>query len=190
MINFSKQIISDKVILRPIEASDFDEMSSLTQDPDMWYYFTSDLSVSSELKRWIDDALSDLRNKARLPLTVIDKSSGKIIGSTSLGRISNRDRRIEIGWTWLSQACQGAGLNTHIKHLLLQYCFDECDFVRVELKTDVLNFAARKGAIKAGFVEEGVLRSHTQVIRNRRRDSIFYAMLRDEWEEVKSNILC
>jgi len=56
---------------------------------------------------------------------------------------------------------------------------------RVEIKTDVLNMAARKAVAKIGMVEEGILRSHTQMIRNRRRDSIFYSLLKSEWEGVK-----
>jgi len=56
---------------------------------------------------------------------------------------------------------------------------------RVEIKTDVLNIPARKAVAKIGMVEEGVLRSHTQMIRNRRRDSIFYSLLKSEWKGVK-----
>jgi len=56
---------------------------------------------------------------------------------------------------------------------------------RVEIKTDALNKYARNAVAKIGMVEEGTLRSHTQLIRNRRRDTIFYGLLSNEWEEVK-----
>ena len=67
-----------------------------------------------------------------------------------------------------------------------KYCFEECEAVRVEFKTDVLNLPARKALKKIGIVEEGVLRSHTQMIRNRRRDTIFYSVLASEWDLMKS----
>ena len=59
----------------------------------------------------------------------------------------------------------------------MQYLFEACGFERVELKTDVLNVPARKAMLKLGLVEEGILRSHTQMIHNRRRDTICYSLL-------------
>ena len=53
---------------------------------------------------------------------------------------------------------------------------------KIEFKTDVLNIPARKGMQKVGLVEEGVLRSHTLMTNNRRRDTIYYSILRKEWK--------
>jgi RimJ/RimL family protein N-acetyltransferase len=36
--------------------------------------------------------------------------------------------------------------------------------------------------LKMGFVEEGILRSHTQMTHNRRRDTIYYSLLEREFE--------
>ena len=146
----------------------------------MWYYFTSGLSLQEELSKWITA-------KSRLALTIIQKSSQKVIGSTSIGNLSVRDRRAEIGWTWLGKDYQGKGYNAEVKQELLHYLFDILNLERVELKTDVLNQPARKSLEKFGFVKEGVLRSHTQMIRNRRRDTIFYSLLKNEWDILSTN---
>lgn len=187
MVDFKKILHSKKVILRPLKADDFDEMKLLTQVPEMWTYFTSDLSNHSDLKNWIDNAITDRQSKKRLAFTVLNKENNEIIGSTSIGNFSLRDKRIEIGWTWVSKKYQGKGYNSHVKKLLLNYCFNECNAERVEFKTDVLNIPAKKALQKIGATEEGVLRSHTQMIKNRRRDTIFYSFLRDEWNENKFN---
>lgn len=183
MIDLNKTFTTNKVILRPISLNDLAEMYPLTSiDPEMWIYFTADLADKEVLKKWIEAAVND---KNRLALTVLDVNNNKIIGSTSIGNVSERDKRAEIGWTWMSKDYQGKAYNTHVKLTLLQYLFETCNLVRVEIKTDVLNMPARKAVAKIGMVEEGVLRSHTQLIRNRRRDSIFYGLLRSEWETVK-----
>jgi RimJ/RimL family protein N-acetyltransferase len=57
----------------------------------------------------------------------------------------------------------------------------------VEFKTDVLNQKARKALLKIGATEEGVLRSHTLMPHGRRRDTIYYSVLRDEWDRLKTN---
>lgn len=185
MLDFDLILQTDKVILRPMISEDFNSFERLTEDKSMWIYFTSDLSDRSELQKWIDTALLDMKNKNRLALTIIEKSSGNPVGSTSFGNISYRDRRIEIGWTWISREFQGKGVNSQIKYLMLKYAFETIDFERVEIRTDVLNLPARKALLRIGATEEGVLRSHTLMTHGRRRDTLYYSILKSEWEAIK-----
>lgn len=188
MIDFNTTLQSKNLLLRPLTLDDFDSMRNLTRDPGMWTYFTSDLSKPGELKIWLNRAVSDIQGKKRLAFSIIDQKTSGLIGSTSLGNISAKDKRIEIGWTWISKPYQGKGYNESSKYLLLQYCFEKCGFERVEFKTDVLHKAARKALAKMEITEEGILRSHTLMIGNRRRDTIFYAVLKEEWPAVKSKL--
>jgi RimJ/RimL family protein N-acetyltransferase len=185
MLDFNLILQTEKVILRPMISEDYNSFERLTEDGSMWIYFTSDLSVKNELHIWIDTALDEIRNKSRLAFTIIDKSSGNPIGSTSFGNISERDKRIEIGWTWISKEFQGKGINGQIKYLMLKYAFETIDIERVEIKTDVLNLPARKALLRIGAKEEGVLRSHSLMTHGRRRDTIYYSILRSEWEAIK-----
>jgi len=183
-IDFNKTLVSDKLLLRPLCREDKDAFTDITRDQDLWIYFTSDLSDPETLTQWVEDAINGISNKTRLALTIIDNMNNQIIGSTSLGNISVRDKRVEIGWTWIRKDYQGKGINRQAKHLLLQYCFEDLDFERVEFKTDVLNKAARKSLLGIGAKEEGILRSHTLMTHNRRRDTIFYSVLKTEWEQM------
>lgn len=182
MLDFNLTLQTDKVILRPLISDDYKSFVKLTMDESMWIWFTSDLSDKSELRDWIDTAVNDAKNKIRLAFTVIDKSTGKAIGSTSLGNISYRDKRAEIGWTWISREHQGKGVNDQMKKLMINFIFGILGFERVEFKTDVLNLHARKALLRIGATEEGVLRSHTLMTHGRRRDTIYYSILRKEWE--------
>ncbi len=173
---------NSNVILRPMKITDLDNFWSLTQDESMWIYFTQNLSIKSELENWVKDALDQFNKDIRLPFTITDKESGSIAGSTSLINYSERDKRVEIGSTWISKAFQGKGINQLSKKLLINHCFEKLGIERLEFKTDVLNKAARGGLIKAGLFEEGILRSHTLMTNNRRRDTIYYSILRKEWE--------
>jgi len=186
MLNFNKVIQTDQIILRPITVGDFEEIKELTKNEKMWTYFTSNLSIEKELLNWMKMAIKSNGNKERLAFTIIDKTTNKIIGSTSLGNYFERDKRIEIGWTWLAENIQGSGLNQIVKSTLLKYCFEELNLERVESKTDVLNIAARKGLKKSGFIEEGILRSHTLLANGRRRDSIYYSVLKKEWNNKEN----
>jgi RimJ/RimL family protein N-acetyltransferase len=132
--------------------------------------------------------VAQTRTSTRLAFTIIDKNKNQVIGSTSFGNISERDKRIEIGWTWIGKEFHGKGFNNNAKYLMLRYCFEKLDFERVELKTDILNTPARKAMTKIGFIEEGILRSHTLMTNNRRRDTIYFSMLKSEWNEIKMKL--
>ena len=185
MIDFQKKIRSEKVVLRPMSISDFDEMLGLTSDSEMWYYFTADLSDKMVLKKWIEDAVKELDEEKSLPFTIINLVNDEIIGTTRIGNISKTNNRVEIGWTWIAKEYQGTGINGYVKRLLFDYLFNETDTLRIEFKTDALNIPARKAMEKVGLVKEGILRSHTVMTNNRRRDTLYYGILKSEWLNKK-----
>ena len=167
-------------------SQDIAGFKALSGDASMWTYFTSDLSVGSELEKWVNSAVTQMEEKTRLAFTIIDKATHRIAGSSSFGNISERDKRVEIGWTWLGKEYHGKAINNQVKHLMLQYCFEVLKLKRVEFKTDVLNAPARKALSKIGMIEEGVLRSHTLMTHGRRRDTLFYSVLHEEWDATRT----
>ncbi|NML19801.1 GNAT family N-acetyltransferase [Pseudoflavitalea sp. G-6-1-2] len=174
-----------RVALRLLQPEDYDQLLPLTYSKDTWKYFTKDLSDAEELRSWIYVALEERAVHKRMPFTVIDKDSNEICGSTSFGNISFYDSRIEIGWSWLGPQHLGTGVNYNAKFALLSYAFEVMKLERVEIKTDNLNERAKAALLKVGMIPEGVLRSHMQMHSNRRRDSIYFSMLKHEWAERK-----
>ena len=189
VIDFTRTFETDRIFLRPIEAEDAEGFFDMTGDKALWIYFTSDLSGRERLLQWVTAAIEDTRNEKRLALAIVNKADCRLMGSTSLGNFSARDKRVEIGWTWIGRGFQGTGINDEVKYLLLAYCFDELAFERVEFKTDVLNLPARNALRRIGATEEGILRSHTLMTHNRRRDTIYYSILRKEWERIKAELV-
>jgi N-acetyltransferase len=179
---------TNKVLLRPLEENDFDIFFELTQDEDAWNYFTLNLADKDHLKKWMNQSVTERSANTRRPFTIIEKSSGNIAGSMSLLNISQHDLRLEIGGSWLGKKFRGTDVNRHSKYALMKYTFEELDFERVEFKTDVLNKRARKGLEKIGGKEEGIFRSHMTMWNNRRRDSVYYSVLKNEWALLKQTI--
>ncbi len=174
-----------RVLMRLIQPDDFNEFSKITKDPMIWKYFTFNLADDDQLRNWINEALEAREAAIRMPFTIIDKDINKITGSTSFGNISFHDKRLEIGWSWLGTEHMGTGVNHHAKFALLSHAFEALNIERVEIKTDNLNERAKAALRKIGMQEEGVLRSHMQMWNNRRRDSIYYSIIKEEWEAVK-----
>jgi N-acetyltransferase len=174
--------------MRPMRASDLESYREIVFNDRIWKYFTSIIATEGDLVNMVESAIRDRLNQTRLALVTIDKRTGRICGSSSFGNISFPDRRLEIGWTWVHPDSMGTGLNRHAKYVMMKYAFEELGFVRVEFKTDVLNTAARTALKKAGAQEEGVLRNHTQMHSDRRRDTIYYSVLNSEWPALKNTI--
>lgn len=175
------------MVLRPMKEDDYDVLLPLSSDPEIFKYFTKDLSQPEELQAWMGEALKGKSEGTRMPFTIYDNDEKQICGCTSYGNISFYDKRIEIGWTWLGPQFIGKGVNKQAKFALLSYAFEVMKMERVEIKTDVLNERARAALIKVGMKPEGVLRSHTQMHSNRRRDTLYFSILRSEWGERKQS---
>ena len=176
------------VVLRPLLQMDIEGFRNVVYDENIWQYFAIGVGNNEDLDGFIHDAIQHRKDRTRVTFTAIDKASGKIAGSTSFGNISFRDKRVEIGWTWLAPGFQKTGINRSNKFLLMKYAFEELGMERVEFKTDVLNQAARKGLLGIGATEEGILRSHTLMQFGRRRDTIYYSVLKNEWPGIKQSI--
>ncbi|MEB2779166.1 GNAT family protein [Algoriphagus sp. C2-6-M1] len=184
MIDRDLLLENDRILLRAITKEDLPSLMLLTNDSSLWKYFTYDLSIPDEFKEWAKPALAS----QRLQFVVWDKRINQVVGSTAFGNYSTRDERIEIGWTWLGRQFHGKGINQSMKLLMLKYCFETLKLKRVEFKTDVLNIPARKALLKFGAVEEGILRSHTLLTHGRRRDTIYYSVLENEWGAIHREI--
>ena len=188
MISPNLKLETDKVLLRPLQHFDIASFTPITKDASVWKYFTLLLDDPSQLQQWVETALQEREEGKRIPFSIIEKATGNICGSTSFGSISYFDKLIEIGWSWLAKQYQGTGINFHAKFSLLSYAFDVLDWEKVEIKTDDLNERAKQGLRKIGAKEEGVLRSHMQMPLNRRRDSVFFSILKNEWPLIRNSI--
>jgi RimJ/RimL family protein N-acetyltransferase len=176
-----------RVLLRLMTPGDYEAFLPLAKDKEIWRYFPQDLSNEQELSIWMQNLFSEREAGLRMPFTVIDKHTNEIVGCTSYLNISIYDKRLEIGSTWLGTSFIGTGVNRQAKFALLSFAFEVMKMERVEIKTDNLNERSKAALLKVGMKPEGVLRSHMLMHDNRRRDSIYFSILRSEWEERKMN---
>jgi RimJ/RimL family protein N-acetyltransferase len=124
------------------------------------------------------------RSRPASRTTSTGRSSGTRASSTTARRIASW-RSGTRGWC---PSAWGAGANTEAKYLLLRHAFEAEGYLRVEFKTDATNARARAAlaALPAEF--EGVFRKHMLVRGGERRDSAWYAVIDDDWPEVKASL--
>ncbi|HAT3993068.1 TPA: GNAT family N-acetyltransferase, partial [Elizabethkingia anophelis] len=108
--------------------------------------------------------------------------------STRLFEIYPADKKLEIGWTWITKDYWGTTINLECKLLLLTYCFETLKTNRVQLKTKDTNFRSRKAIEKIGGIFEGILRKDKIVSDGTTRNAAYYSILDDEWEQARIKI--
>jgi len=178
----------DFVRLEPMTLEHHGGLCEIGLDPEIWRFTTVMIRTPEEMRGYMDSALGLQREGATLPFVTIERSSGRVVGSTRFGNYDPANRRIEIGWTWIARPWQRTAINTEAKYLMLSHAFEKLRCVRVELKTDVLNTPSRKAMLRIGAKEEGILRKHTLMWTGRYRDSIYYSILDEEWPDVKQQL--
>jgi RimJ/RimL family protein N-acetyltransferase len=173
-----------------LQFSDINNLLKIaTEDKQLLQY--SPLPIFSEklLTEYVEKSIKERENKTRYSFTIFDKRKNSYAGSTSFMNISNVDSRLEIGSTWIGKEFQRTGLNRNCKYLLLNFAFDELGVERIELKTDERNTASRNAIQKIGGQFEGILRSHTLMYDGFRRNTVYYSILKKEWEKIEKDFL-
>jgi len=179
---------NDHVRLAPVVPGDRKALREISLDPAIWRYFILMIDNDAEFDAFFDAGLADLAAGRRVPYIITDNDTGRVAGSMSFGNLAERDGRLEIGWSWLGLDFQGKGVNRWAKYLLMEHAFEKLGAERVEFKTDVLNLQARQALRNIGATEEGTLRSFNPMPGGRRRDAIYYSVLRAEWPAVREQL--
>lgn len=180
---------NEHVLLRPVTPPDRAALRAIAMAPAIWRYFVARIETPADFDSFFDAAIADQAAGRRISFCITDKHSGRVAGSMCYGNLAEQDRRIEIGWSWLGLDFQGKGINRWAKFLLLEHAFERLAAERVEFKTDELNEQARRGLRNIGAAEEGILRSYNPMPDGRRRNAVFYSVLRSEWPYVREQLL-
>ena len=167
------------VTLEPLSREHLDGLRRAAVDERIWRFM-----VTTDVECWLTDAMEEHEAGRRVQFVAVRE--GQVVGSTSYLSLAPEHLRLEIGNTWMSPSTWGTGANVEAKYLLLRHAFETLGCRRVEFKTDAGNERARAAlaALPAEF--EGIHRKHMLVRGDERRDSAWYAVIDDDWPDVKA----
>lgn len=176
------------VRLEPLSTDHLPGLCAVGLDPELWRWTQTAVTDEEAMRGYVEGALAERAAGVALPFAVVERGSGRIIGSTRYGNIEPAHRRLEIGWTWYDRESQRTAVNTETKLLLLRHAFESLGCQRVEFKTDVLNARSRGALLRLGAVEEGIFRKHMVTASGRVRDTVYFSILADEWPAVRRRL--
>lgn len=176
------------VQLEPMLPAHGPMLADVGLDAELWRWIPDPVHTREEMLAYVDAALDQQARGISLPFTIVERTSGRIIGSTRYANIELVHRRIEVGWTWVAIPWQRTVVNTECKYLLLRHAFETLGCIRVELKTDSLNEKSRKAIARIGAREEGIFRNHMITSTGRIRHSVYFSIIDSEWPHVKARL--
>ena len=174
--------------LEPMLPAHREMLAEVGLDEELWRWIPDPVHTSEEMFAYVDAALAQQASGVSLPFTIVERASGKVIGSTRYANIERVHRRVEIGWTWVALPWQRTAVNTECKYMLLKHAFEGLGCIRVELKTDSLNEKSHNAILRIGARQEGVFRNHMITSTGRIRHSIYFSVIDSEWPDVKAQL--
>jgi RimJ/RimL family protein N-acetyltransferase len=178
-------LVGPRIRLRPLQASDADALVRAASDGELWNLKFTVVPSSATVGAYIAAALEGRDAGTAMPFATEDLATGKVIGSTRFWKIDPENRKLEIGYTWLGASWQRTHANTEAKWLMLRHAFEALQCVRVQFTTDELNEQSRKAILRLGARQEGIVRHERIMPDGRKRNSVRYSIIDDEWPQVR-----
>lgn len=144
------------------------------EDREIWQIYANDFGPAGF------DASIDLYTGNPRNRTFVLFDGGELAGMSSFLGVDQARQVLEIGGTYYRPHLRGTGLNRRIKDMMLARAFD-CGIRRVEFRVDNRNGRSQAAMKKLGAVREGLLRADRITWTGHVRDTVLFAILKDEW---------
>ncbi|HDR9054915.1 TPA: GNAT family N-acetyltransferase [Burkholderia vietnamiensis] len=181
-------LTGEHIVLRPLAASDRQALLDAAADGELWNLKVTVVPDERTVDAYLDTALQGRAAGTVMPFAIVERASGRVIGSTRFWKIDRNNRRLEIGHTWLSASAQRTRANTEAKWLLLAYAFDTLQCVRVQFTTDELNEKSRAAILRLGAKQEGIVRHERIMPDGHKRNSVRFSIIDDEWPAIRDRL--
>ncbi len=178
----------EHIRLDPVSEQDVAQLWEAGGHAELWRYFPERIESQEQMDGVVVRALRLAEQGAGLAFATRVKATHEIVGSSGYWNIDEANKRLEIGYTWLTPKRQRSVANTECKLLMLQHAFEALGCIRVEFKTDSLNQRSRAALARIGAVEEGTFRNHMIQPDGRLRHSVYFSVVDAEWPNVKARL--
>jgi len=132
------------LLVRPLRPDDFDALFQAASDPLIWeQHPESDRYQREVFQKFFDGAI-----ESKGAFAVVERKSGRIIGSSRYYNLDAAESEIEIGWTFLERQFWGGAYNGELKALMIGHALRFVD--RVVFAVGENNLRSQKALQKIG----------------------------------------
>lgn len=179
---------NEAVLLRKMTLEDTQAIADIAMDERIWTYTQYTVENSTDVQNYVKSVLASSLDGSQYPFVIIDRHTNKIVGSTRYYNIDSVNKRLELGYTWITPSYWRTNINTNCKYLLLEYCFEQLGYHRLQLAADERNIRSCTAMKRIGAIQEATLRKHMICKDGYHRNSVIFSFIDDVWVETKLHI--
>ena len=148
--------------------------AACAEDPDIWPIYATNFDPE-HFDATLDALLATPLNRI---FALYDGE--EFAGMSGFLHLYDARQTLEIGSTFYRPKFRGTGFNRRVKEMMLERAF-RCGYRRVYFCVDSRNARSQAAMKKLGAVREGVLRAERITWNGHVRDTVLFAILKDEW---------
>lgn len=169
-----REIVGEKVILRPITDADTDRIVTWRNTPSVVQNFIFREPFTAAMHRnWL---ATKVATGQVVQYIIEEKATRRPVGSVYFRDVDHKNHSAEYGIFIGEAEARGKGYGTETARLFTLFGFSDLDLHRISLRLLAENLPARRSYEKAGFVVEGICRDMV-LLDGQYRDIVFMAQL-------------
>lgn len=174
--------------LEAFQPTHLDALRIIASDPGIWRLLKADAEpIEHYVNRYLI-TMEQTHARDKFCYVVVQKETGKIVGSTRYYNINEADKSVTLGYTWYHPSVWGKGANAEAKYLLLHQFFEDLEWNRADLHVDTRNARSISAVTYLGAKQEGIMRKHMIVQGDYVRDSVLFSIIDEDWPTVKAGL--
>ncbi|OIN65543.1 GNAT family N-acetyltransferase [Exiguobacterium sp. KRL4] len=176
---------TERLILRPLQTGDLDDLFEYTQDEETARYVTWNANQTVEqAEQFLNYVLSNYEQGKEAPWAIVWKETGKMIGTIDFIHLLLDDtKQAELGYA-ISRQFWGKGIVTEAVACVMAFGFEELRLERIQARCMEGNVGSARVMEKVGMTYEGTLR-RLIFIKEAFHDVKMYSMLREEYTVLR-----
>ena len=180
-MNFNIQPLleNETIMLSPLQQADFDALYTVASDPMIWeQHPNKDRWQKAVFTTFFDGAM-----QSKGAFKIVEKATGKVIGSTRIYGYNAQENSILIGYTFYGTAFWGKGINTAVKTMMLDYLFQYVD--RVYFHIGANNIRSQMAIERLGAKK--IAEQEVAYYGEASKLNFVYIISRESWERQNDN---
>jgi N-acetyltransferase len=173
------------VRLEPLEPRHLPALKEACEaDKEIWTLYPFSM-MGADFDIWAESTAKRAARNELIAYAVI--ANDRLVGVSLFYVIDVPNKRVEIGNTYYHPDARGTAVNPEAKLLMLEQAFGsgvEC----VQLRVDAINMRSRAAVTKLGAKQDGIIRHDRITWTGRRRDTVLFSILAEEWPEVRARL--
>lgn len=150
---------TERLILRTWECEDVDVIFEICSDPQVMLHIGDGKPFEkiADAEKFLDWTFSNQKTHGFSRYAVVERASGKIIGSCGFALLNNGE--IELGYLF-GKDFWGKGFATEAANACVKYGFEKLGFTKLVALTDIDHAETHRVLEKIGFTRRGIEKIH------------------------------